>query len=231
MDIYNDIIITPAKVKVLLIDDHEFARQGVKKFIDSDKLIEILGEASTYTEAISLIEQCQPDVLLLDIRLKEGSGIEVAKFVKANFPHIKILVLTAHNDDQYVKAMLKIGVNGYLIKTISADQLRRAIHDVAEGNLTFPADISSKVLSLLKTNIEQGNYGLRGDILIRHKNTDLFLSDSNFLKKDRTLSEHTTYAIRNNQAITNMNIDIKPVNDHKRNIFRKFSRKSRIQTI
>lgn len=218
-------------VKVILVDDHEFARQGIKKFLDSDKSIEIMGEASTYYEAISLIEQHQPDVLLLDIRLKEGNGIDVAKFVRANMPQIKILVLTAHNDDQYVKAMLKIGVNGYLIKTVSAEQLRKAIHDVAEGNLTFPADISSKVINLLQINIEKGNNGLRGDIKNSCKHADVFLHDGSCISKEAEASEHTVYAVQNHEVATSIGIAGKAIGDHTRHILRKLGYKNRIQAV
>ena len=146
------IIATETAIRVVLVDDHEVARRGVRKLLGSDTSIEIVGEATTYFNAVSLIKQIEPDVVLLDIKLEEGSGIDVARFIKSTMTETKILVLTAHNDDQYVRAMGRIGVNGYLVKTVSAEQLKRAIHDVAEGSLVFPGNVSDKVISLMQNN-------------------------------------------------------------------------------
>lgn len=231
MNICADTNVTSAMVKVILVDDHEFARQGIRKFLDSDKSIEILGEASTYFEAVTLIEQHRPDVLLLDIRLKEGNGIDVAKFVKANVPQVKILVLTAHNDDQYVKAMVKIGVNGYLIKTISADQLRRAIHDVAEGNLIFPAEVSSKVISLLQSNAGKGNNRLGGDIRSSCRYTDILIHNRNLNTKETRALDYMACDTQNPDTTTSMGIAVKTVEGHMRQILRKFGAKTKIQTV
>ena len=137
------------QITVVVVDDHEMMRQGIKNILRRDRGVRILGEAGEGPEALSLIAALQPDIALLDIRLREGSGIDVVKGCKELAPSTKILIVSAYDDHHYVKSMVRLGVRGYLVKSASGRDLRRAVRDIAEGHLVFPSDIADKVIDAL----------------------------------------------------------------------------------
>ncbi|MEK7281566.1 MAG: response regulator transcription factor, partial [Chloroflexota bacterium] len=137
-------------IEVVIVDDHPIIRCGLKGLLAGDHVLKVVGEADTGAKAIALISRLQPDVALMDIRLGLMSGIEVIRCAKQLSPATKILVLSAYDDVQYVRSMIKLGVNGYLLKTASADEVRRAIQYVAEGGLIFQPQIACKAISVFE---------------------------------------------------------------------------------
>lgn len=226
----GDIAVT-STIRVVLVDDHELARQGIHKLLDSDISIKIVGEAASYHEAIYLSCKLEPDVVLLDIRLEESSGIDVAKFIKSNMPATKILVLTAHNDHQYVKAMARIGVNGYLIKTVSAEQLQRSIRNVAEGGMVFPDNTNSKLTSILKK--DEGNIvvSLKEDSDNKRKHANILQDSRSLTSKEAEVFEHVACGLRNHEVADHMDISVKTVEAHMRHILRKLGARNRTQAV
>lgn len=224
-------ISTEAAIKVILVDDHELARQGIKNLLVSDVSIRIAGEAATCTEAISLITGLKPDVVLLDIRLQEGSGIDVAKFIKSNMPETKILVLTAHNDHQYVRAMARIGVNGYLIKTVSAEQLQKSIRDVIKGNLVFPEGTISNATSVLSNHKRKNDIDLKDNSGSNLKQTDKPRNSKGLTSKEAEVFEYVSCGMRNYEVASQMDISIKTVEAHVRHILRKLGARNRTQAV
>jgi len=218
-------------VKVVLVDDHELARQGIRNLLNNDTSIKIIGEAVTYSEAVSLTSKLEPDVVLLDIRLKKGSGIDVAKFIKFTMPEIKILILTAYDDEQYVKAMAKIGVSGYLIKTISAKQLIKAIHDSVKGGVTFPPNVSSKMINTLKNNNRDNAFELPGNPGDYYKPADMLPSNIDLTSREAEVFEHVASGLRNYEVASQMHIAVKTVEAHVGHILRKLGAKNRTQAI
>jgi DNA-binding NarL/FixJ family response regulator len=132
-----------------LVDDHEMMRQGIKNILSRDRGVMIVGEASEAPEALSLIAELQPDIALLDIRLREGSGIDVVRGCPDLGLSTKLLVVSAYDDEHYVKSMVRLGVRGYLVKSASGRELRRAVRDIAEGHLVFPCGVADKVIDVL----------------------------------------------------------------------------------
>lgn len=224
-------ISTEAAIRVILVDDHELARQGIKNLLVSDASIKIAGEAATCPEAISLITRLKPDVVLLDIRLQEGSGIDVAKFIKSNMPETKILVLTAHNDHQYVRAMARLGVNGYLIKTVSAEQLQKSIRDVIKGNLVFPEGTTSNATSLLSSNDGENGIDLKDSSDIKRKQMDTPGNKRSLTSKEAEVFEYVACGLRNYEVANQMDISIKTVEAHVRHILRKLGARNRTQAV
>ncbi len=218
-------------IRVVLVDDHELARQGIHKLLDSDISIRIVGEAATYNEAIAMISKLEPDVVLLDIRLEESSGIDVAKFIKCNIPSTKILVLTAHNDRQYVKAMARIGADGYLIKTVSAEQLQTSIRRVAEGSLVFPDNTASKVIRTLRNDQDINCISLSEDTAGSQKHAGTIKHNKELTSKEAEVFEYVACGLRNYEVANHMDISIKTVEAHMRHILRKLGARNRTQAV
>ena len=138
-----------AKIRILLADDHHVVREGIRRLLESARDIEVVAEAGDGAEAQSLIQQLKPDVAVLDIQMPKASGIEVTRWLRAHFPEIGVLILTAYDDDPYVMAVLQAGANGYVLKTATPDDLVQAVRDVYEGKSALDASITKKLMSNL----------------------------------------------------------------------------------
>lgn len=134
-------------IKVLLADDHVVVRAGTRQLLERHADITIVGEASNGSEAVQLAVDLEPDVVVMDIRMPGMSGVEATKQIKERYPDVAVLVLTAHDDDEYVFALLQAGANGYLLKTAEADELVKAIRTVVRGELALASMVAGKVVS------------------------------------------------------------------------------------
>jgi len=135
-----------SRIRVLLADDHAVVRQGVRQFLEEDPGIEVVAEASDGTEALRLVENHQPDVAVLDIRMPGMSGVGATRRIRERFPRVRVLVLTAYDDDPYVFALLEAGADGYLLKTATGDDLVHAVRTVHQGQAALSPQIASKVV-------------------------------------------------------------------------------------
>lgn len=134
-------------IRVLLADDHVVVRAGTRQLIERHPDISVIGEAGNGREAIALTADLEPDVVVMDVRMPGMTGIEATKHIKETHPEIAVLVLTAHDDDEYVFALLQAGANGYLLKTAEADELVKAIRTVVSGQLALTPTVAGKVVS------------------------------------------------------------------------------------
>ncbi|WP_026733660.1 response regulator [Fischerella sp. PCC 9605] len=134
-------------IKVLLVDDQNLIRQGLKALLELEQDLEVIGEAENGEIAISLIEQLYPDVVLMDIRMPVMDGVAATREIQKRFPGIKVLVLTTFDDDEYVKAALQNGAMGYLLKDTPSEELAVAIRAVHKGYTQLGPGIVKKLLT------------------------------------------------------------------------------------
>lgn len=120
-------------IRVLLVEDHLLVRHATKLLIQQDPSVIVVGEAADLSEALGLVKDVMPHVALIDIRLRNSSGIDLAAMIKRRYPWVKVLALTAFDHEQYARAMARVGVEGYLMKDISGAELLEAIHAAHEG--------------------------------------------------------------------------------------------------
>jgi DNA-binding NarL/FixJ family response regulator len=133
-------------IQVILADDHAVVRAGIRQFLEHAPDISVVAEADDGKTAKNLITQHQPDVAVLDIQMPEASGIEVTRWIRANYRDVGVLVLTAHDDDPYVMAVLQAGANGYVLKTASPADIVQAVRDVHVGKSALDAQIAQKLM-------------------------------------------------------------------------------------
>jgi DNA-binding NarL/FixJ family response regulator len=134
------------EIRVLLADDHVLVRQGIRQFLEEADDVEVVAEADDGAQAIRMIEEHRPDVAILDIRMPEMTGVEATRRIKSRFPKVRVLILTAYDDDPYVFALLQAGADGYVLKTASADELLRAVRTVHGGQSALSPEITGKVV-------------------------------------------------------------------------------------
>lgn len=137
------------RIRVLLADDHAVVRAGIRQFLEHAPDMQVVAEADDGQEARTLIQAHEPDVAVLDIQMPKASGIEVTRWVRANHPHVGVLVLTAYDDDPYVMAVLQAGANGYVLKTASPVEIVQAVRDVHEGKSALDPAITHKLMTYI----------------------------------------------------------------------------------
>ena len=143
-------------ITVLLADDHAVVRKGIRDFIDEDPALQVVAEASDGAEAWALLTQQQPDVAVLDIRMPHLTGVELTRRVKEHYPQVRVLILTAYDDEPYVLALLRAGADGYILKTAGSRELLAAIKQVYAGkNFIDPAIASSLITNALRPMPEE----------------------------------------------------------------------------
>jgi DNA-binding NarL/FixJ family response regulator len=137
-------------VTVVLVDDHEIVRRGVRDLLDSDPTIEVVGEAGTYAEALARIPALRPAVAVLDVRLPDGNGVELCRELRALMPELRVLILTSFSDDEALFDAIMAGAAGYVLKQIRGDELLHAVQAVASGQSLLDPALTARVLERLR---------------------------------------------------------------------------------
>jgi DNA-binding NarL/FixJ family response regulator len=141
-------------VRVVLADDHVLVRQGMKSLLEREKF-QVIGEASDGQEAASLVESLHPDIAVLDISMPILNGIDTARQLKRSCPKTKAILLTQHEEDQYIQEALEAGVRGYVLKNQVASDLVHAIHHVSRGEVYLSPSVSRAVMDAYRSDWKQ----------------------------------------------------------------------------
>ena len=136
-----------AKIKILIADDHAVVREGTRRILEQEPDMEVVGEAGDGEEAVNLATSLKPDVAIIDIAMPKLDGIEATKRIKATWPSINVLILSAYGDDQFIFSLLEAGAAGYLLKSIRSRELIDAIRAVYSGESVLHPSIARKVLN------------------------------------------------------------------------------------
>lgn len=134
------------KIKVLIADDHKVVREGTRELLQKEPDLEVVGEAGDGAEAVELVKQLEPDVVIMDIAMPGLNGIEATKQIKELYPRIAVLILTAYEYDQYVFALLEAGAAGYLLKDVRGQEVIQAIRAVNAGESVLHPVVARKAL-------------------------------------------------------------------------------------
>lgn len=137
-------------LKILLVDDHEVVRVGVRALIERQTDMEVVGEASTVREAVRKVEQLAPDIVVLDIRLPGGSGLDACRQIKALRPETRIIVLTSYPDDEVLFDAIACGAEGYVLKQIGSGELIQALEQVGRGESLLDPALTSQVFAKMR---------------------------------------------------------------------------------
>ncbi len=130
-------------MKLVLADDHQIVRAGLRKLIESYPDITIAGEAATGREAVEMVRSHRPDIIIMDISMPELNGLEAARQIRRDFPDTKIIILTMHHRCQYIRDLLKVGISGYVLKQDIVHDLISAIEASQKGGIYLSPQVSS----------------------------------------------------------------------------------------
>ena len=141
---------TDTMIRIFLLDDHEVVRRGIAELLGLEDDMEIVGEAGTVEDALPRIRAAQPDVAVLDVRLPDGSGVEVCRDVRSELPGTRCLMLTSYADDEALFDAIMAGASGYVLKDIRGNDLVRAIRAVAAGTSLLDPAATARVMERLR---------------------------------------------------------------------------------
>lgn len=198
-----------SSITVLLVDDHTVVRQGLRMVLEVEKDIRVIAEARNGREAVESVKKYRPDVVVMDIAMPLLNGFEAARQMLKVFPETKILILSAHDDDEYIDRMIAIGVTGYLIKQSSAEILSQAIREAKKGNFYFSTEIAKR---LEKKNLKS----LGPDGVLKKKNSVLSSREAEVLQ---LIAEGKA----NKEIASELKISIKTVEKHRQQIMEKLN--------
>ncbi|MFH1452803.1 MAG: response regulator transcription factor [Armatimonadota bacterium] len=201
------------KIRVLITDDHTLVREGFANMISMEEEIEVVGQASEAKEALEMVEELKPDIVLMDIKMKGMNGLEATRLIKKKYPDIEVIILSMYDEEDYIKRAVEYGATGYVLKDISRDELLRAIKVVSGGGSLIQPALAKKVLKDLTQKSKEGVYTKE-------------LSDRE-IQLIQLLSEGNT----NKDIGDQLFISEKTVKSHLRSIFRKLEVSDRTQAV
>jgi len=143
------------QVRVLIVDDHDVVREGLRTLIKRRTELTVVGEAESVASAIAEARRSQPDVVIMDVRLPDGSGVEACREIRAERPDTKVLMLTSYADDEAVLASIIAGASGYLLKQTRSQDLAEAIRKVARGESLLDPGVTGRVLERLRSGAKE----------------------------------------------------------------------------
>ncbi|TRX60723.1 response regulator transcription factor [Fulvivirga sp. M361] len=201
------------KIKVVLADDHSVVRKGIKLLISSDDSIEILGEAASGTEAYSMIKSLKPDIVITDISMPGMTGIELAEKLKSEEMTTKVLVLSTHNDEEYILRSFEAGALGYLPKDTEEEEFLAAIKVVADGDVYYTNEVSNILTRSL----------------IKQKRT--FDDARDLTEREKEILKLIVEGMSNKEIGDKLFISVRTVDTHRRNIMDKIEAKNTAELV
>ena len=202
-----------ARIKLLLVDDHQIVRAGLRMLFMAEPDVEIVGEASSGEEALAAVPRCQPDIVLMDAAMPGMSGMEATRRIKEAFPNVAVLALTMHEDERYFFEMLNAGASGYVPKRAAPDELMSAIRVVSQGDVfIYPS------LARLLVN----------DFLQRSEDTTRDSLDGLTAREHEVLTLIAD-GLSNKEIADRLVLSVKTVDHHRENIMRKLNLHTRVE--
>ncbi len=193
-------------VRIVLADDHTILREGLRALLSADPDFEIIGEAGDGREAVRCVEKMGPDLLLMDLSMPRMSGMDAISEIKKRYPETKIIALTVHKTEEYLLSTLQAGVDGYVLKDATHDELVMAIHNVMAGKRYLSPGISEKVI--------EGYLDGKEDSLAAS-------SWQKLSQREREVLKLIAEGYKNKEIAEDLCISLKTVEKHRANLMKK----------
>jgi two-component system response regulator NreC len=202
------------KIRVLIADDHTIVRTGVRLLLEAETDIAVVGEAEDGKEALALVEQLRPNVVLMDIAMPGVDGLEATKVIKSEWPEISVLVLTMHRSDEYFLAMIESGASGYVLKGAETNELIHALRIVANGEVFLNPSMASKLVKGYLDSVEGNKFEL-----------------SNLSNREQEILRLLADGYSNKEIAEKLVISPSTVHTHRNNLMKKLGLNSRHELI
>ncbi len=204
------------KIKVILSDDHQMFRDGVKSILNDEAGIEVVGEVGRGQDLIEMLRSLTPDLLITDISMPGMSGLEISEYIKKNHPGVKVLILSMHVNEEFIVKALETGASGYLPKDTSMSELLAAIYAINKGENYYNKDISDTVLKSIMRKSSSGDKRDQGVALT---------------EREMEILRNVVEGYTNKEIARKLCISIRTVDSHKNNIMHKLNLKSSVELV
>ncbi len=196
------------KIKIVFADDHSIVRDGLRSLFKSEPEFEIVGEASDGNEAIRLIKENRPHVAVLDISMPNVTGVEATRIIKKDFPDTKILILTIHEDEEYIHEMILAGADGYVLKDAGKKEIFEAVRAIATGGTFFSSQVSKLLLE---------------GLVKRTRNREQFpgIRENELTNREIEILRLIAEGLTSKQIADKLFLSVTTVNTHRTNIMKK----------
>lgn len=200
-------------IRVLIADDHTLFRQGLIGLLETrEDFVKVIGEAATGKEAVQLAEQLQPDLILMDIYMPDGTGLDATREIRQRFPNIKVVILTSSEDDEHLYRAVQLGASGYLLKNLDAANLFGLVEGAMRGDAAMTPEMASRLL--------------KG---IARRSTDPENGQEALTSRELTVLRMLAVGESNSEIAERLSISVNTVKTHIRNILDKLQLENRTQ--
>jgi DNA-binding NarL/FixJ family response regulator len=199
------------KLRILLADDHKIVREGLRLLINSQPDMQVVGEAANGREVLLKAGELKPDVVVMDLSMPELNGLQATERLKAEHPKMKVVALTAHEDESYLRQLCKVGAAGYVLKRSAGDELVKAISEVAKGGLYFDPTLANRALASQRAPSTANGEPRAAELSEREKDVLIQLA----------------WGYSNKEIAAKLNISVKTVETYKVRIGEKLGLRSR----
>lgn len=206
-------------IRVLIVDDHPLLRQGLSRLLELEGGITVVGQASNGVEALRMVEELKPDVVLLDINMPGMNGIEVAETIRKYHADTEVLVLTIHDNESYVNEMIRIGAKGYLLKDAEPREVVHAIKRVSAGEVAYSSHLMERVME--RYHHLEVEYGRLQSAAAIH--------DLDLTNRELEILQYIVEGMSNKEIASALFISEKTVKNHITNLLRKLEVEDRTQ--
>ncbi len=203
------------KLRILLADDHQVVRDGLRLLIDSQPNMRVVGEAANGKEVLRQARELKPEVVVMDLSMPELNGLQATERLKAEHPDLKVVALTAHEDESYLTQLCRAGASAYVLKRSAGEQLIQAISTVANGGVFFEPTLASKALARQTM----------GSVAVREAHT-VELSD-----REKEVLTQIAWGYSNKEIAADLGLSVKTVETYKVRVGEKLGFRSRTQMV
>jgi DNA-binding NarL/FixJ family response regulator len=216
-------------IRVLLVDDQNLVRQGIRLLLEIEPDIQVVGQAANGREAIQQVEALHPEVVLMDIRMPEMDGVAATREISARFPEVGVIILTTFEDDEIVFDGLKAGARGYLLKDISSEEMAEAVRQVAAGGALIQPSITRKVLAEF-SRLASAKYNLPADKLEKPSPSPANLTEP-LTEREMEVLQAIASGLSNREIAERLVITEGTVKNHVSNLITKLEVRDRTQAV
>lgn len=203
-------------ITIVLGEDHLITRQGILRLLEDEDGLSVVGEASNGEEAVEMVTELKPDVVIMDIAMPKLNGIEATRQIKVINPCTGVLILSAYDDDEYVFAMLKAGAAGYLLKSVGGDELIRAVKAIHNGEPVLDPAIAKKVMNYFK---------------FQNKIPSVKEDSEHLSKRELDIIKLAARGLTNKEIAHQLHLSYRTVEGHMRDVFNKLGVGSRTEAV
>lgn len=205
----------PKPIKIILADDHQIVRNGIKMLVE-DTEIEIIGEANNGEEAIELVKQLSPDLILMDISMPKMNGLEATRIIKKQFANTRSLILSMFDNEEYILNAVESGAHGYLLKDAPRNEILNAIRTVASGERFFNSSISNIIIN--------GYIKSKNNIPVEKSNSSLS-------RKEKEILKYIVEGLNSRETAEKLDLSIRTVDNHRANMMKKMMVKNAAELV